>query len=333
MKAAVLSKYDKSGADLELRDVPVPEPGAGEVLVRVRAAGVNPLDNMVVRGEVKLIVPYGMPLVMGNELAGEVAKVGAGVTGFAEGDRVYCRMPLAKIGAFAEYASVAASALAHVPDYLSYEQAATVPLTALTAMQAIELMGARPGDTLFISGGTGSLGAMAIPVAKVEGLTVYTNGSGKGEERVRELGADRFFDYRKQDYADELSGVDFVLDTLGGDEVARQLSIMRDGGTLVSLRGGPNAEFARRGGFPLWKRLAFGAVGRKLDRMAAERGQQYRFVFVHEDGAQLARIAQIFADRPLQTSIDATFPLDGVNDAIRKVAAGGSNGKTILTME
>lgn len=219
MKAAILTRYDKNATDLEVREIPTPAPASGEVLVTIHTAAVNPLDNMIMRGEVKLITPYALPLVMGNEFSGVVEKVGANVTGFAVGDRVYGRMPLGKIGAFAEFAAVDAGALAHVPDYLSLEEAATVPLTALTAMQSFELMDAKPGQTVFISGGTGSLGAMAIPLAKSLGLTVATNGNGENEKRVRALGADIFIDYKKQSYADVLSEVDLVLDTLGDREL------------------------------------------------------------------------------------------------------------------
>ena len=212
MKAAILTHYAKNGTDLEVCDIPVPEPGDTEVLVKIMAAAVNPLDNMIIRGEVKLITPYTMPLVMGNEFAGIVEKTGRNVTRFTAGDRVYGRMPLKKIGAFAQYAAVEESALAKIPEYLSYEQAATVPLTALTAMQAFDVMHAKAGETVFISGGTGSLGAMAIPVAKSLGLHVVTNGSGSNEERVRQLGAERFIDYKKENYVDVLSNVDHVLE-------------------------------------------------------------------------------------------------------------------------
>lgn len=192
MKAAILPGYRKNGCDLVLRDIPVPEVSAQEVLVKVHTAGVNPLDNMIIHGEVKMIVPYRFPLVMGNELVGTIEKVGAGISGFSVGDRVYGRMPLRKIGAFAEFAAIDQSAIAKVPAYLSDEEAACVPLTALTAQQAFELMKPTPGETIFISGGTGSLGAMAIPMAKSYGLTVITNESAVNRDRVLALGVDRF---------------------------------------------------------------------------------------------------------------------------------------------
>ena len=330
MKAAVLTGYDKNGRMLEIRDVPVPEMKDNDVLVKIRAAGVNPLDNMIIRGEVKMIVPYSFPLVMGNEFVGMVEKVGRNVKRFQPGDRVYGRMELKRIGAFAEYAAVDQGAIARVPEYLSDEEAASVPLTALTAMQALALMKPEKGETLFISGGTGSLGAMAIPVAKSYGLTVITNGNGASEERVRRLGADRFIDYKKEDYAKALSNVDYVLDTLGDRELEREFSILKDGGSLISLRGMPNGEFAARTGMPMIKRLLLKVAGRKYDHMAARRNQKYYFIFVHEDGAALERISEIFGQNHLEASVDGVFALDDVNEALKKVASGGSKGKTIL---
>jgi len=330
MKAAILSGYDKSGTDLLVRDVPMPACGPNEVLVRVTAAGVNPLDNMIVRGEVKMIVPYSFPLVMGNELVGVVESTGSNVTGFTAGERVYTRLPLSKIGAFAEYAAVDQAALAKVPDYLSDEEAACVPLTALTALQAFELMQPKAGDEVFISGGTGSLGAMAIPIAKGLGLVVATSGSAANRDRVLALGADRFFDYKTQDYATELSGVDYVLDTVGDRELVKEFSILKEGGVLVSLRGMPNGEFAARSGMPAYKRVLLGIAGRKYDRMAAKKGQTYRFVFVHEDGPGLQKVPEMFGDKRIEASVDEVFGLDEVNEAFRKVAAGKSKGKTVL---
>ena len=334
MKAAVLTHYDKKGTELDIREISTPTPEEDEVLVKIMTAGVNPLDNMIIRGEVKLIVPYETPLVMGNEFAGVVKKTGKNVAGFKPGDRVYGRMPLKKIGAFAEYAAVKETALAVIPEYLSFEEAATVPLTALTAMQAFEVMDVHAGESVFISGGTGSLGAMAIPVAKSLGLHVYTNGSGDNEERVRKLGAEKFIDYRKENYADVLSGVDHVLDTLGDRELPNEFKVLKEGGNLVSLRGMPNGRFARRSGMPLFKRLLFQAAGRKYDRMAAAKKQTYDFLFVHEDGSQLDRIGRLFdKENPLETSIDTAFAFDEINKALDKVKQGKSKGKTILTFE
>ncbi|MCR4826057.1 MAG: NADP-dependent oxidoreductase [Bacteroidales bacterium] len=330
MKAAILENYSKEGCDLVIREVPAPEIGRGDVLVNVRTAGVNPLDNMIIRGEVKLITPYKMPLVMGNEFVGMVEKMGADVTGFSVGDRVYGRMPLNRIGAFAEQVAVEASAIAKVPDYLSDEEAAAVPLTALTAMQALELLQAKAGDRLFISGGTGSFGAIAIPIAKSKGLHVITNGNAAGQERVTTLGADHFIDYKTEDYAQTLKDVDCVIDTLGDRELPKEFGILKQGGHLVSLRGLPNGEFAQKMDMPFWKRMLFKLAGMKYDRIAAHNKQHYHFIFVHEDGKGLQQVSRLFAEKHIPASVDEVYSLEDVNKALKKIASGGSKGKTIL---
>ena len=188
MRAAQVTRYDKNNIAVQFTEIKKPEPDKNEVLVKVTAAGVNPLDNMISRGEVRMIVPYRLPVIAGNEIVGIVEKTGADVAGFHTGDRVFARLPLNHIGAFAEYISVDEKALAKVPDYLTDVEAAAVPLTSLTIMQALELMHAESGKTIFISGGTGSVGDMAIPIAKAKGLTVITNGSADNKDRVIALG-------------------------------------------------------------------------------------------------------------------------------------------------
>ena len=311
-------------------DVPIPEIGSDDVLVKIRVAGVNPLDNMIIRGEVKMITPYKLPLIMGNEFSGVVEKVGNNVDEFSVGDRVYCRMPLDKIGAFAEFAAVNKNALAKIPDYLSFEQATCVPLTALTAYQSFDLMKVKENERIFISGGTGSLGAMAIPIAKSFGLKVITNGSAKNKERVIDLGVDEFIDYRTQDYSEILSDIDYVLDTLGEKELEKEFKILKNDGILVSLKGMPNKEFAQRMGLSSIKKVLFGVVGRKFDKMAQKKNQKYYFLFVNENGAQLSQVSKIFEQNKIQPSIDEIFELSEVNKALKKVDNGGSKGKTLL---
>ena len=316
MKAAILNKKN---AELKVDDIPVPEISEDEVLVKVEYAGVNPLDNMIVREEVKLITPYKYPLVMGNEFSGVIEKAGSKVTDFNEGDRVYARMPLDRIGAFAEYVAIDKNAIAKMPDYLSFEEAACVPLTALTAIQAFELMNPNKGESIFISGGTGSLGAMAIPIAKSMGLKVITSGSARNKERVTELGVDEFFDYKTQDYSEMLADVDYVLDTLGEKELEKEFKILKSGGILVSLKGLPNREFAERMGLSLVKKGLFKVAGMKFDRMAAKKNQKYYFLFVESNGRQLEEVSRIFAEKNIKPSIDEIFSLNEVNKAMKKV--------------
>ena len=288
---------------------------------------------MIVREEVKLITPYKYPLVMGNEFSGVIEKAGSKVTDFKEGDRVYARMPLDRIGAFAEYVAIDKNAIAEIPDYLSFEEAACVPLTALTAIQAFELMNPNKGESIFISGGTGSLGAMAIPIAKSMGLKVITSGSARNKERVTELGVDEFFDYKTQDYSEMLADVDYVLDTLGEKELEKEFKILKSGGVLVSLRGLPNREFAERMGLSLVKKGLFKVAGMKFDRMAAKKNQKYYFLFVESNGRQLEEVSRIFAEKNIKPSIDEIFSLNDVNRAMKKVDQGGSKGKTLIKIE
>ena len=172
---------------------------------------------------------------------------------------------------------------------------------------------------------------MAIPVAKSMGLNVITNGSVGNKERVMRLGADRFIDYKSEDYSKVLSEVDYVLDTLGVRELEKEFSILKSGGSLVSLRGLPNGEFATRMGMPTMKRFLFGLAGRKYDKMAAKNKQNYYFVFVREDGTGLKRISEMLQNRKIETSVDKIYDLSEVNQALAKVAGGGSMGKTILS--
>ena len=191
MKAAQHTKYHKENITVTITEVEKPKISSEQVLVRVKAAGVNPLDNMISRGEVKLIVPYSNPQTAGNEFVGIVEEIGNQVKDFKLGERVFARLPLDSIGAFAEYIAVDSKVLAKVPEYLSDVEAAAIPLTALTIMQALELMKAEAGKKIFISGGTGGVGGMAIPIAKAKGLTVITNGDVANKERVMALGVDR----------------------------------------------------------------------------------------------------------------------------------------------
>jgi len=333
MKAALHIKYDKKNINLTITEIAKPIITDNQVLVKVTAAGVNPLDNMISRGEVKMIVPYKLPQTAGNEVVGVVEELGSRVSNFKLGDRVFTRLPLDHIGAFAEYVAVDSEALAKVPEYLTDIEAAAVPLTALTIMQALELMGAQAGKTIFISGGTGGVGGMAIPIAKAKGLKVITNGAAANAERVLNLGADRFIDYKTEDYTKAVSDVDYVLDTLGGAETEKQMSIMKKGGHLVSLRAMPNGAFAKRMNLPKWKQILLGLAGRKFDKMAEKYGVHYHFIFVESNGAQLQEVADIFSNLEIKPSIDTVYTFDEVNAALDKVANGRSCGKTVLSFE
>ncbi|MDY5930794.1 MAG: NADP-dependent oxidoreductase [Candidatus Ornithospirochaeta sp.] len=330
MKAAQIGKYSRNINAL-VRDIPMPGCGDDEILIRVRAASVNPVDLMDLRGEVRLIHDYRMPLTLGNECAGIVEKAGCSVSRFREGDRVYARMPIERLGAFAEYAAVPERDASLIPASLGFDAAAAVPLTGLTAYQAIEELGARPGETLFIPGGSGSFGQIAVPVAKAFGLNVIVSGNARSRETILGYGADRYIVYTEENYWERLSDIDYVIDTLGEREIDHELSILRRGGILLSLRAMPNGRFARKRGFPAYKRLLFSLAGAGLDRKARKQGKEYRFLFVRSDGSQLDRVGEIIEQRHIVPRIDPrVFDISGINEALELVDHGRINGKVII---
>ena len=330
MKVVQIDNYSKTIDSVKIREINIPEIKPDEVLVKVKSVGINPVDNMITRGDVKLITPYSFPLTIGNELAGVIEKTGEKVTEFKEGDRVFSRLPTNKIGAFAEYVAINKKDLAKIPEYLSFNEAAAIPLTALTAYQALDILQVKSGETLFISGGSGGFGAMAVPLAKTRGIKVITNGSLENKERVLALGAELFLDYKTEDYAQLLHDVDGVIDTIGGKETEKQFSILKQGGKLVSLKGMPNGRFAKKMGLPLWKQWVFGFAGRSFDNMAKKRNQEYHFIFVQSSGEQLSEIAKVLEENQIRPSIDSIYSFEDIAKALVKVDKGSSRGKTIV---
>ncbi|MBF1379916.1 MAG: NADP-dependent oxidoreductase, partial [Porphyromonas sp.] len=269
----------------------------------------------------------------GHEFAGIVEEVGSKVQGLSVGDKVYGLMPTIKAGAFAEWAAVPASILAPMPEGLSYTEATSIPLTALTAYQALDMMQVQAGKTIFISGGSGGFGAMAIPLAKARGLIVYTSGNAASRERVLALGADRYFDYRTEDYLQELKQVDYVIDSVGGAELSKQIKLLSSGGHIVSLNGMPNGRFARSFGLPKWKQWLLSLVGLSLDRQAKRVGATYDFLFVQANGSQLKRITELIEKLGIRPTISKVFTLEEANDALQSIDKSSSLGKTVLTLE
>lgn len=331
MKAFQIFGYNKDSLITQKVEIRRPDIKPDEVLIEVKAAGVNPLDNMIIRGDVKLITPYNFPLTLGNECSGVIVQVGEEIRNFTIGDRVFTRLPTDRIGAFAEYVATPASAVARMPQGLTFVEAASIPLTALTAYQALDLIHPKPGATIFISGGSGGLGAMAVPLAKAFGLTVYTNGNEKSRERMLALGVDQYLDYRKEDYLAVLPPVDYILDSLGGKELNKQMKLLKEGGKIVSLRGLPNGSFAKRFGLPWWKQCLFSLVAVPLDREVRKRKGTYDFLFVESNGSQLTKITQLMEQQDIRPSIDKVFTFEQTNEALAKVAQAGSIGKVVLS--
>lgn len=244
MKAAQIKKYSKE-IKVSINEVPIPEPKGNDVLVKVMAAAVNPLDILQLTGSVKLVQDYRMPLTLGNECSGIVEKVGDDVKDFCVGDRVYTRLPINNIGAFAEYVVVDHEALAKMPSGYEFITAAAIPLAGLTAYQGlVEELEVQSGKTLLITGASGSFGQIAVPIAKSMGLRVVVTGNTRSQDKLLKMGVDQYVDYKKENYWEILSDLDYVIDTLGANEFEHELSVLKKGGRLLSLRTAPNKMFA-----------------------------------------------------------------------------------------
>ena len=333
MKAAQIKNYSKN-IDTTLTDIPKPQISDSEVLMQIKAAAVNPSELLILTGSVKLLQDYPMPLTLGNECSGIVEQIGSKVSGFQKGDRVYTRLPLNKIGAFAEYVAVDQNAIAKMPQGYDFNTAAAIPLTGLTVYQAIvEELEAKPGQTLLIPGGSGSFGQMAVPIAKALGLRDIVTGNARAKEQFRTMGVDRYLDYKTENYWEVLSDIDHVIDTLGPDEFDHELAVLKKGGRLVSLRTGPNKAFAERKQISGLKKQMFTLAGSKYDKAAKKQGKEYRFVFVRSDGAQLQKITEIVEKQQIKPAIDSrVFSLEQTNEALQLVAKGPLNGKVVIEL-
>lgn len=328
MKAVQIKEYSQN-IDPQINEIAKPKIEDNQILVKAVSAAVNPLDIMDIKGEVKLMQSYKMPLTLGNELSGVVEEVGTQVSNFKVGDKVYTRLPIPHIGAFAQYVAVDARAVAKMPQNLDFKMAAAAALTGLTAYQGLnDILHAQPGQTLFIPGGSGSFGQMAIPIAKSMGLYVIVSGSPRAKEQTLAAGADEFLDYKTQNYWEELSPVDYVIDAIGMSEFEHELSVIKPGGTLLSLKAMPNYQFAKANQLPWYKKLIFGLAGHKLDKLAKQHQVNYRFIFVKSSGEQLQKITEIIEKNNIQPAVDPTiFSLNDAKQALELVANGHPKGK------
>src|ERR1700732_4995802 len=244
MRAYVLKYYGGPEGAL-LMDVPAPTPRPRDILVEVRAAGLNPVDFKIRQGKLRAILRSKLPLVLGNELAGEVIAVGSQVSRFRVGDRVFARVAKGRAGAFAEQACVDEDHAAHMPRNLDFTAAAAVPLAGLTALQALrDELGVKPRQRVFISGGAGGVGTFAIQIAKWLGAHVTTTASKRGEALVRSLGCDEVIDYTSQSISEAGGRFDAGFDLIGGKPLEQMFEIMKPGAKIVSVAALPEPQTA-----------------------------------------------------------------------------------------
>src|SRR5262249_20900926 len=245
VKTARIHRYK---GPLVVEEVPQPVPARGDLLVKVHAASVNPVDFKIRDGRIKVLIPYRMPLTMGSGLSGTV--VSGDTSGrFKPGDEVFARLDKDRIGTWAGYALVRESAAALKPSRLTHVEAASIPLVGLTSWQAmVEIGKVRPGSRVLIHAGSGGVGTFAIQLAKHLGAWVATTAGARNLELVRSLGADLAIDYRAQEFETAVSDLDFVFDTQGGETLLRSFSVAKPGGVIVGINSPPTTKFAREWG-------------------------------------------------------------------------------------
>jgi len=332
MKAFLIDRYGKNSG--RIGEAPVPVVGVRDVLIEVHASSVNVLDSKISSGEFKLILPYALPLILGNDLAGVVVEVGSQVTQFKPGDEVYARPPETRIGTFAEWIAVDENAVARKPANTSMAQAASLPLVALTAWQVlVETAQLKRGQKVLIHAGSGGVGSIAIQLARHLGAFVATTTSTTNVEWVKALGADLVIDYKQQDFESVLHDYDVVLNSLGADVLQKSLKVLKPGGQLISISGPPTAQFAQEQGLSWPLQQVMRLLSFVIRRKARKQAVSYTFVFMRANGAQLQKIATLVEEAIIRPVIDRSFSFASTAEALKYVEQGRAKGKVVVTLK
>jgi NADPH:quinone reductase-like Zn-dependent oxidoreductase len=308
MKAVRIHEYGGPEV-LRYEDAPRPEPGAGEVLIRVHAASVNPVDWKVRAGYAKDRLKYKMPFIPGWDASGVVEGVGPGVSRLKVGDEVYSRPDISRDGTYAEYVAVKESEVALKPKSIDHVHAAAIPLAALTAWQALfDNAKLSAGQSVLIHGAAGGVGSFAVQFAKMKGARVIGTASKRNHEFLRSLGADEVIDYNTTKFEDVVRDVDVVLDTITGETADRSYPVIKKGGIYVSILMPPSQE------------------------KAAAHGVRVGHTFVQPNVEQLNEIAKLVDSGKLKLTIEGVFPLAEARAAQELNAMGHTRGKIVLAV-
>ena len=308
MKAIVIHEYGGPEV-LKYEDVPRPEPKADQILIRVIAAGVNPVDGMIRSGMFAKDGNGAFPMVLGGDIAGVVERVGNKITKFKAGDPVFAYVSLDSGGGYAQYAVVPEGDAAPKPKSLTYVEAGAVPIVALTAWQAlIDTAKLNAGQTVLIHGGSGGVGTFAIQIAKARGAKVIATASTANQDLLKQLGTDVAVDYTKQKFEDVAKDVDVVLDSVGKDTLTRSYGVVKKGGIIVSLVARPNQSDLEKHGI---------------------RGVA---LSVEPNSGELAQIGKLIDEKKIRVIVSQTFPLSEAKKAQEQVASGHTRGKIVLKL-
>jgi alcohol dehydrogenase len=275
-----------------------------------------------------------LPLILGHDVAGVVARVGPRVRQFKEGDEVYARADDFRIGTFAEFVPVKETSLAPKPRALTMEEAASIPLVGLTAWQAlVERARVTKGQKVFVQAGSGGVGTFAIQLAKHLGATVATTTGTTNVAWVKSLGADVVIDYKRQDFEDVLRDYDVVLNSQDGTTLEKSTRVLKEGGQLISISGPPDPDFARQIGASWWLGAVLRLLSSPARRRAARRGVSYSFLFMKANGSQLREITRLIEAGSIRPLVDRVFPFDATNEAMAYVEAGRARGKVVIKIK
>jgi NADPH:quinone reductase-like Zn-dependent oxidoreductase len=330
VKAFIIDRYG-SADRVRLGEVAEPEVRESEVLVEIHAAGVNPLDSKIRAGEFKLLLPYRLPLILGNEFAGVVTRVGSQVRRFKLGDEVYARPAKNRIGTFAQFIAVNEADVAIKPKRLTMEEAASIPLVGLTTWQAlVEIAQLKKGQKVLIHAGAGGVGTFAIQLAKHIGATVATTTSTANVELVKRLGADVVIDYKTQAFEEILRDYDVVLNSLDAETLKKSVRVLKPGGKLISISGPPDPEFARQIGLNRMLGLVVRFLSSGIRRLARRHRVDYSFLFMRANGEQLRQIGSLIDAGAIHPVLDRVFPFESTKQAMAYVETGRAKGKVVV---
>ena len=331
MKAFIVDRYGKdSGRFGDMPETPLRD---DDVLVQVHAAGVNPLDSKIRDGEFKLLLPYRLPLILGNEVAGVVLRVGSAVQQFKPGDEVYARPGKDRIGTFAELIAIDEADVALKPKTLSMEEAASIPLVALTAWQAlVDKAELKRGQKVLIHAGSGGVGTMAIQLAKHMGALVATTTSTANMALVKGLGADVAIDYKKDDFEKILRDYDVVLNSLDAQTLQKSLSVLKPGGKLVSISGPPDPDFAQEIGLSWGLKQVMRLMSHRIRKNADRHRVRYSFLFMKASGDQLREIGALIDAEAIRPVVDRVYPFESMGEALAYVETGRAKGKVVVKL-
>lgn len=330
MKAVVMKSYGGPEV-MELVDLPAPGLWVRDVRIKVYAASINPIDFKIRSGQFKRALKYTLPVPMGFDVAGEVIETGMRATHFDIGDRVFAYVQPGRIGTLAEEITVERTDVAPMPKSLTYEQAAAVPLTALTAWQAlVDYIHLAAGQSILIHAGAGGVGTFAIQFAKHLGAHVTATASAPKHALLKELGADECIDYKSQDFTQGGPRFDAVFDTIGGENLMKSFKVVKPGGTVVSIVALPDEPTAKRLGLNWPIRMALRFLSRRITAAAREAKANYRFLSAQPAEAQLRRIAGLIDAGHVRPVIDSVFPLEQFREAFAKLESGHATGKIVI---